>query len=509
MECNRRDYLVELIGNLATSYDHDHAYARSTLLNINHGIVPIMFIDSHAHLTSRQFDHDRDEVIRRAIDAGVDYIVNPGSDLDDSRMAVDLSDQYSNIYACVGFHPHDAKQADEKSLQEIEELSKHPKVVAIGEIGLDFHYDFSPRDVQEQVFRAQIEIAQRRDLPIVIHTRESNNETLKIVEEAVASRPEWRTKFLPAYSRFPSPKGVFHCFSGDPQMAWRVINLGFNVSLPGIVTFKNAGLASVVASEVSTEHFLLETDSPYLAPVPHRGKRNEPAHLPLIAAKIAELQRLSLEDVARATSYGVYRLFGIGQPEHPQFVYKLRNSLYINLTIRCNADCVFCDRKGEAVIKGHNLRIEREPSTQEVIEAIGDPTRYDEIVFCGYGEPTIRLDAIKEVSKWVKERGGKTRLNTDGHGSVINKRNIVPELIGLIDAVSISLNTTDPKLYGELMRIDGERFFSAMIEFSREAVKHLPRVVMTIVDLDDVDKEKAQTFVQDDIGATFLTRPYF
>lgn len=474
-----------------------------------HGITLIMFIDSHAHVTSPQFDHDRDEVIRRALDAGVEYIVNPGSDLEDSRKAVELSDTYTNVYACVGFHPHDAKKADEKSLQEIEELSKHPKVVAIGEIGLDFHYDFSPRNVQEQVFRAQIEIAQRRDLPIVIHTRESNNETVKIVEEAVASRPDWRRKFISPFSRFPAPKGVFHCFSGDPQMAWRAINMGFNISLPGIVTFKNAGLASVVASEVSAEHFLLETDSPYLAPVPHRGKRNEPAHIPLIAAKIAELQRLSVEDVARATNYGVYKLFGIGQPEQPQFVYKLRNSLYINLTIRCNADCVFCDRKGDAVIKGHNLRIEREPSSQEVIDAIGDPMRYDEIVFCGYGEPTIRLDAMKEVSKWVKERGGKTRLNTDGHGSVINKRNIVPELVGLIDAVSISLNTTDPRLYGELMRINGERFFSAMIEFAREAVKHFPMVVMTIVDLDEVDKEKAKTFVEDDIGATFLTRPYF
>ena len=468
-----------------------------------------MFIDSHAHLTSRQFDDDRDEVIRRAFDAGVEYIINPGSDLEDSRKAVDLSDKHTNVYACVGFHPHDAKKADETSLQEIEELSKHPKVVAIGEIGLDFHYDFSPRDVQEQVFRAQIEMAQRRNLPIVIHTRESNDETLKIVEEAVASRPEWRSKSLSPHSRFPSPKGVFHCFSGDPQQAWKVINLGFNVSLPGIVTFKNAGLASIVASEVSAEHFLLETDSPYLAPVPHRGKRNEPAYIPLIAAKIAELQRLSVEDLARASSYGVYKLFGIGQPKQPQIVYKLRNSLYINLTIRCNADCVFCDRKGEAIIKGHNLRIEREPSSQEVVDAIVDPTKYDEIVFCGYGEPTIRLDVVKEVSKWVKDRGGKTRLNTDGHGNVINKRNIVPELVGLIDAVSISLNTTDPKLYGELMRIDGERLFPAMIDFAQQAVKHLPKVVMTIVDIDKVDKEKARAFVEDEIGATFVTRPYF
>ncbi|MEK7671154.1 MAG: TatD family nuclease-associated radical SAM protein, partial [Bacteroidota bacterium] len=249
--------------------------------------------------------------------------------------------------------------------------------------------------------------------------------------------------------------------------------------------------------------------SPYLAPAPHRGKRNEPANIPLIAEKIASLQRLSVEDIARATNYSAYKLFGIGELDPPRFTYKLRNSFYINLTIRCNADCVFCDRKGEAVIKGHNLRIEREPSVQEVIAEIGDPTKYDDIVFCGYGEPTIRLDAIKEISKWVKEHGGKTRINTDGHGNIINKRNIVPELVGLIDAVSISLNSTDPKQYGKLMQIDGAKFFPAMIEFAKESVRLLPKVVMTIVDIDEVDKENARRLVEDEIGATFQKRPYF
>ena len=232
-------------------------------------------------------------------------------------------------------------------------------------------------------------------------------------------------------------------------------------------------------------------------------------HLPLIARKIADLQHLSVGDVALAANYGAYKLFGVGTPGAPEIVYRLKNSLYVNLTIRCNADCVFCDRKGEAVIKGHNLRIEKEPTPAEVISAIGDPAAVDEIVFCGYGEPTIRLDAIKEVAAWAKSRGGKTRINTDGHGSVINKRNIVPELVGLIDAVSISLNSTDPAQYGALMRLDGEKFFPAMVDFAKEAVKMIPRVVMTVVDLDDVDKEKARRLVEDEIGAVFSTRPLF
>jgi TatD DNase family protein len=468
-----------------------------------------MFIDTHAHLTSREFEADRAEVIARAADAGVTFIVNPATTLDDSRRAVELAHKQEGVYACVGVHPHEAGGVDEEVLNKVEELCRQPKVVAIGEIGLDFHYDIAPRDIQERVFRAQLGIAARNNLPVVIHTRDATEETVRIVREALAGFPAWRAQSASPSDRFPAPRGVFHCFPGDPAQAWELINLGFAVSLPGIVTFKNAGSAAAVAREVSAEHLLLETDSPYLAPVPHRGTRNEPSRLPLIAAKIAELQHLSIDDIARATSYGAYRMFGVGSPGAPVFVYALKNSLYINLTIRCNADCVFCDRKGEAVIKGHNLRIEREPSAREVIDAIGDPGRYEEIVFCGYGEPTIRLDALKEVAAWVKSRGGKTRLNTDGHGSVINRRNIVPELVGLIDAVSISLNSTDPVQYGELMRIDGKKFFPAMVEFAREAVRLLPRVVLTIVDLNDVDTEKAHRFVEEEIGATLFTRPFF
>lgn len=468
-----------------------------------------MFIDSHAHITSDKFDADRDEVIQRAMDAGVDYIVNPGVDLDDSRRAVALAEKHRGVYACVGFHPHDAKKVTDTSLSEIEELSKHPKVVAIGEIGLDFHYDFSPRDLQIDVFKAQIEIAQRRNLPIVVHTRESNEQTVALVEKAIEASPLWRSQMATPHSRYPAPKGVFHCFSGGTDLAWKLINMGFYLSFPGVLTFKNPGLSTTVASEVSVEHILLETDSPYLSPEPYRGKRNEPSLTPLIAAKLASLQHLSVDDIARATNYGAYKLFGIGRLGSPQITYRMKNSLYINLTIRCNADCTFCDRKGEAVIKGANLRIEREPTAQEVIHEIGDPTSYDEIVFCGYGEPTIRLNELKEVARWVKSRGGRTRLNTDGHGSVINKRNIVPELVGLIDAVSISLNSTDPKQYGELMQIDGERFFQAMVEFAKEAAKHIPRVIMTIVDLDTVDKEKARHLVESEIGAEFQVRPYF
>ena len=308
------------------------------------------------------------------------------------------------------------------------------------------------------------------------------------------------------------PKGVFHCFNGNEIMARKVIDWGFFISITGPVTFpekpnKPNTMAEVVR-KTPMHNILLETDSPYLTPAPNRGKRNEPANIPHIAKKIAELKKISFEDVARASTLGVHKLFGIGKYPEPVFTYKFHNSLYINHTIRCNADCIFCNRKGEAILMGHNLKIEREPSAEEIINLIHDPKLYDEIVFCGYGEPTIRFDILKEVARWVKNNGGKTRLNTDGHGSVINHRDIVPELSEVIDAVSVSLNSADKKQYSTLMRVE-EKMFDAMVDFSKQCIAHKIPTTMTIVEMDSVDEHKAKEFVEKEIGAQFKGRELF
>jgi TatD DNase family protein len=468
-----------------------------------------MFIDTHVHLYDKQFVSDRDKVIRRAIDEGVHAFIVPGIDVATSKEAVKLSEKYDEVYAAVGIHPHESAKLSNGDMETVEELSHHKKVVAIGEIGLDYHYDFSPKEQQQDIFRRQLEIASRRNMPVIIHNRKAVDDTRTILREAVGQYPEWRNFPPTPYSHDTAPKGVLHCFDGTLEDAWDMIKMNFHISFPGILTFKNAREPARIASSLSIEHLMLETDAPYMAPVPHRGKRNEPVYVKLVAEKLAELQGLSLEDIVRSTSYTVFRLFGIGKLEPPKVAYKIRNSLYLNITRRCNADCVFCDRKGEAVVKGHNLRIEKEPTVTEIIASIGNPTDYDEIVFCGYGEPTIRLDAVKEVARWIKDKGGKVRLNTDGHGDVINKRNIVPELVGLVDSVSISLNSIDPEQYGKLMRIDGERFHRAMIEFAREAKIHIPDVTMTIVDLGDVDVEEAKRFVEEEVGVGFKRRQFF
>ena len=467
-----------------------------------------MYIDSHAHIFFEDYKSDLDDVLKRAREAGVEAIVVPGTTLETSEEAVRLAGQHDDVYATVGIHPHEASKSTPEVLKRIEELSLNPKVVAIGEIGLDYHYDFSPRDIQRDVFVKQIEIAVRRNLPIVVHTRESLEDAFSTVEEAVRLYPDWRRDKLNIHTRNPALRGVFHCFPGGAEDVWRLLDLGFFVSYPGIVTFKNSPAIETV-KKIGYDHILIETDSPYMSPVPHRGKRNEPANVVLIARKIAEVFSVSEEDVGRAATFNTKKLFNIGPPDLPKIAYKLRNSLYLNITIRCNADCVFCDRKGEAIVKGHNLKIEYEPSAEEVIQAIGDPRAYDEVVFCGYGEPTIRMDVIKDVARWVKEKGGRVRLNTDGHGNIINHRNVVPELAGLIDTVSISLNSIDPEQYGKIMRLDGERYHAAMVEFARECKKILPEVVMTVVGIDEIDAVAARKFVEDEIGANFRIRPYF
>jgi len=475
-----------------------------------------VLIDSHAHLNDHKFDADLDAVIERAKKEGVEIIIVPGSDVASSEKAVDLADHYEEVYACAGIHPHETGKAEEGDLQKISELLKAKKVVAVGEIGLDFHYDFSPREIQRTYFRSQLDLAAEANLPVVIHSRESNKEVLAEIASAVERHPMWRQDVVKhPHNRYPQARGVLHSFSGTVAEAWEAIKLGFLISIPGWVTFNKSPAAELVRS-IPVEHLLIETDAPYLAPVPYRGRRNEPAFLPYTAEAIATLQGLSVEDVARATSYNARHLFPLsvgqfspGGSDVPGIAYKIRNSLYLNITLRCNADCIFCDRKGDAVIMGHNLKINREPTVEEIIAAIGDPSRYDEVVFCGYGEPTIRIDVVKEVARWLKSKGVKVRLNTDGHGNIINHRNIVPELVGLVDAVSISLNSADPQQYGQLMQINPDIYFPAMVEFARECVRLIPEVTMTVVAMDGVDVERARKFVEEELGAQFRDRPYF
>ncbi|SHT12084.1 deoxyribonuclease TatD [Mycobacteroides abscessus subsp. abscessus] len=254
-----------------------------------------MLFDTHVHLNAEQFSEDLNEVIDRARMEGVQYMVVVGFDRPTIIKAMELIEEYDFIYASIGWHPVDAIDMRDEDLEWIEELARHPKVVAIGEMGLDYYWDKSPKEVQQEVFRKQIQLAKKVKLPIVIHNREATADIVTILREESAAEVG----------------GIMHCFSGSVEVAKECVEMNFYISLGGPVTFKNAKKPKEVAQEIPLKKLLIETDCPYLAPHPYRGKRNEPSYVKLVAEQIAELKGLSYEEVSQVTTENAKILFGI------------------------------------------------------------------------------------------------------------------------------------------------------------------------------------------------------
>lgn len=255
-----------------------------------------MYFDTHAHLDDEQFTEEQQTVIERAQEAGVGLMINVGYNVGSAWRTVELTRKYDFIYGAVGMHPHEAQDLNQESLADLREAARQPRIVAVGEIGLDYYYDLSPRERQQEVFREMIRMAKELRLPIIIHDRDAHEDALQIVKEENAAEVG----------------GVFHCYSGSWPLAKEIMKLGFYLALGGTVTFKNARKAVEVAKEIPLEHLLLETDCPYLAPVPYRGKRNEPAYVPRVAEVIADIRGIAVEEVARVTMENGKRLFNIG-----------------------------------------------------------------------------------------------------------------------------------------------------------------------------------------------------
>ena len=254
-----------------------------------------MYIDTHVHLNADQYENDVDEVITRALEANVEKMVVIGFDQKTINKAMELTEKYPFIYAVVGWHPVDAIDCTEEDLKWIEDLAAHPKVVGIGETDLDYHWDKSPKDVQQELFRKQIRLAQKVNLPIIIHNRDATADVVRILKEEEAEKTG----------------GIMHCFGGSVETAKECIAMNFMISLGGPVTFKNAKMPKEVATEIALEHLLIETDAPYLTPHPYRGKRNEPALVTLVAKEIARLKGLSIEEVAEVTTSNALKFFKI------------------------------------------------------------------------------------------------------------------------------------------------------------------------------------------------------
>lgn len=453
-----------------------------------------MLVDSHAHLEMKDFDKDRDRVIARALAAGVSHIITVATTIPDAHKALNIAQKNESVYMAIGIHPHEVKDISEGDYDELRSLAQEKKVVAFGEIGLDFYRNHSPREIQLTRFRELLRLGKDLDLPIILHDRDAHAEILKILQEE--GNGQW--------------KGVFHCFSGDYEMARKILRMGFLISIPGTITFKKSTTQQEVVRRIPLEKILLETDCPYLTPAPFRGKRNEPAYIRNTAEKVASLKRLSFEDVARITSLNAKLLFGVGK-EIPKgkIVYPIRNSLYLNITNRCSNRCTFCAKNVSYIVKGHDLELAREPSAEELIQAVGDPKKYEEIVFCGFGEPLLRLDTVKAVAAELKKKGARVRIDTDGQANLIYNRNILPELGGLVDAISVSLNAENAAKYHRLCRSPfGEAGFQGILDFIREAKKVIPEVVATIVEMPGVDVEACRRLAEDELGVKFKRRAY-
>ncbi|MGA8942979.1 MAG: TatD family hydrolase [Thermoactinomyces sp.] len=256
----------------------------------------VNLFDTHTHLNDPKFDEDREQVIQRARDEyGVKYMLNVGFNRETISQTLALAENYPFIYASVGWHPTDAKDCTKEDLATIRTLAEHPKVVAIGEIGLDYYWKTATREEQAKLFRKQIAIARETSLPIIIHNRDASEDVVQILKEESAEEVG----------------GVMHCFSGDLKIMEECLHLGFMIGLGGPVTFKNGKLAQEIAAHVPLDRLLLETDCPYLAPHPYRGKRNETGYVRLVAEKIARIREISVEEIAEATMQNAFRLFGL------------------------------------------------------------------------------------------------------------------------------------------------------------------------------------------------------
>ena len=246
-----------------------------------------MFIDTHAHLFFENFKEDVDDVINRAKENGVDYIIVPATDIKTSKEAIALAEKYEQVYATVGIHPHDTKDWNETLIPQIEALAKHPKVVAVGEIGLDYYYDFSPKEQQIKAFKSQLDLAIKLELPVVIHNRDSDGDMMDIIQSYCST----------------GLKAQFHCYNGSLDDALEFMKMNHFISFTGNITFKKSDSLREILKHIDLNHLMLETDSPFMTPVPYRGKRNEPAYVNYVAQQVAAVHKISLEDVGRITSF--------------------------------------------------------------------------------------------------------------------------------------------------------------------------------------------------------------
>ena len=453
-----------------------------------------MLIDTHAHLDMPEFAGDLPEVVARARAAGLVHVVSVSIGLASLRRNLEIAAAHPDfVTTTAGVHPHDAGTVSDAEWEELAGLAADPRVVAVGEAGLDYYRDRSPRGMQQALFARHVALARDLGKPLIVHSRDAGRDTLEILERGHAGEVG----------------GVFHCFSGTAEEAARALELGFFISLAGPLTYPRSRLPEV-ARAIPVERLLVETDAPYLAPQSRRGRRNEPAYVAETAAALAAAKGLAPRDVERITTRNACGLFRLPcPPPKPEIAYAIRNSLYLNVTNRCSNRCVFCTRETSPLVKGHDLTLEQEPSAQDLLAAAGDVSGFDEVVFCGFGEPLLRWDVVREVARALKARGARIRINTNGQSRLFLGRDILPEMAGVVDALSVSLNAPDAEGYARICRPEaGTAAYDAVKRFIREARRFVPSVTASAVALPGLDLEACRRVAEGALGASFRIRPF-
>lgn len=453
-----------------------------------------MLVDTHAHLDMPEFAADLPAVIERARAAGLVHIVSVSVGLASLRRNLAIAaDHPGFVSTTAGVHPHDAAAVGDEDWDELARLAADPRVVAIGEAGLDYHRDRSPRERQAELFARHVALARELGKPLVVHSRDSFADTLALLERERAGQVG----------------GVMHCFSGNRDDGERALALGLLLSIAGPLTYPRSALPDALRG-LPVERLVVETDAPYLAPQSRRGRRNEPAFVVETAAAVAALKGLAPGDVERITTRNACALFRLPcPPAAPQIAYPIRNSLYLNVTNRCTNCCTFCTREASPIVKGHDLTLAQEPTAEQIIAAAGDVRAYDEVVFCGFGEPLLRWDVVAEVARALKRRGARVRINTNGQARLFLGRDILPEMAGIVDALSVSLNAPDAERYAKICRPDdGEAAYQAVKDFIRDARRHVPSVTASVVALPNLDVEACRRIAEQELGVSFRVRPY-
>lgn len=455
-----------------------------------------MLIDSHVHLNMDHFRDDLGAVLARARSADVGEMLQVCYDGASVEETLALTESHPDVYGAVGVHPHNAKDWDDALEKRVKEALLRKKILAVGEIGLDYYRDLSPRETQREVFRRQIGIALRFEKPIVVHSREAFPDVIAILREEGARQVG----------------GIFHAFPGGAAEAAEALELGFLIGIGGPLTYKNSRLPGV-AARLPSSSFVLETDCPYLPPEPHRGERNEPAYVALVRDRLASLRGVEPADIERAAEASYRRLLHGRRRPAPAVAYTLGRNVYINVTGSCTNDCVFCARhRRDNYLYGYNLNLAVDPTVSEMIDAateLAKAVRPREIVFCGYGEPTCRAADVVSAARELRKLGAPLRLDTNGHGNMINRRDIVPELAEVFDEVSVSLNAPDRTSYARMCRPDaGEKAFDAVLDFIARAAASRMKCTVTALDCPGVDLDACRRLAAAVPRAEFRVRRY-